>query len=101
MTINEQLKIKIRNEFGYSDIIGVVEAIISRIEGLYDINDLYEAISQAIDDELIYYDDQWEVLKYYFSPTDLDLSFGKAIEFLIDDIYKILYYNQPLWEVRG
>ncbi len=65
------------------NFLGTVEGILGRID---DYND-EEDIMGAIDDELIYDDDQWEVMKHYQRPSEAN--FNEAIEYLIDDIFAI------------
>ncbi len=83
---------------GTSDFLGIVEGIIDRIdfddvvEQAYDIpyhadDYLNEALTDAIDDELIYTDDQWEVLKHYCTPQNAN--FNDAYMALWDDCYSV------------
>ena len=39
---------------------------------------------QALDDELIYTEDQWNIMKYYCSPESADLD--EAIDLFMDDL---------------
>lgn len=51
-------------------------------------NDLDQAIIEEVDRFLIYYDDQWELLKAYCTPENCDLNY--AIECLVNDLYFLI-----------
>lgn len=51
-------------------------------------NDLDQAITEEVERFLIYYDDQWELLKAYCTPDSCDL--GYAIECLFNDLYNLI-----------
>lgn len=70
--------------FGRCEIAGIVENIIDRIEDYDD----YDDILQSLDDELIYFDDQWEILKYYCNPQNADWDY--AIELFINDLNEVI-----------
>lgn len=53
-----------------------------------DYSDLDEAIFEEIDRVLIYYDNQWEILKEYCTPEEADLHY--AIEQLTSDVYYLI-----------
>lgn len=59
---------KIYEVFGYREISNVARRILERIDE--DETDASEAVSQAMDDELIYTEDQWTVIAYYSDPSD-------------------------------
>lgn len=59
---------KITEVFGYREISNVARRILERIDE--DETDASEAVSQAMDDELIYTEDQWTVIAYYSDPSD-------------------------------
>lgn len=50
--------------------------------------DLGDLISDSMGRDLIYYDDQWELMKAYQNPDEAN--YRKALELLYDDIYEIL-----------
>ena len=62
-----------------------------------DINEdnLYDVITDEINTRLIYYNDQWEVLKHYYYPNEIDV-FIDAIDKLADDIEKCvkMYWDE-------
>ena len=71
------------------DFVSIVEAIINRVD-FEDVNDdnLYDAVNQALNDELIYYDDEWTIAKEYtMSPWDLNMD--DAIMNLFDLCFEI------------
>lgn len=57
---------KITEVFGYREISNIARRILERIDE--DETDASEAVSQAMDDELIYTEDQWAVIAYYSDP---------------------------------
>lgn len=60
----------IYNEFGYNDLAGLAESIFNRIDVDDVKDDAYEALYQAMDDGMIYTDDQWTMIRYYCTPQD-------------------------------
>lgn len=72
-----------RSGYVSDDFLGVVENILGRIDDFTDDDE----IMSAVDDALIYDDDQWDVMKHYQRPSEAN--FDEAIEYLIDDIYSI------------
>lgn len=84
------MKIKKNSEktiehFGqFSKISGIADCILDSIDESEDYSDIYEAIVSALDDELIYYADQWEVLRFYQTPQTAN--WDRAIDEFIDDL---------------
>lgn len=74
------------------EFIDLVENIISRIEVGED-EELTDAIYKALDEGLIYYDDQWTVLKEYCYPTNAD--WDVAFEEFFNTIQTIL-----IWRIK-
>lgn len=75
------------------DFENLFEDVLDRAVDIYndqEERDDYEAVIRAIDDGLIYYADQWTVLKYYFTPQDAN--FEKAIELFSQDLLTALDY---------
>ena len=67
--------------------IGMAKDIIEYLNnGDYD--NLDTAIMQEIDNELIYYDDQWELMKNYQTPQEANIYM--AIEMLIAELHSII-----------
>ena len=69
------------------DFFDLVDDIIDRIDEDDFISDSYEAVWEAIDNGVIYYDDQWEILKHYCDPKNADWDY--AIEEFANDIADI------------
>lgn len=68
MTINMKKLYKVFNGYGCSEIIGIAENVLGRMDST-DTDELWD----AMDDELIYTADQWEIMKYYCTPDKADL----------------------------
>lgn len=93
--LNEKINKAVNEVFEYAswDMLHLVDNIIGRIDwDNFDddaSNDLYDELAQAIDDSLIYYDDQWTVAKHYANgPADLD--WQSALYQLIDDLHDVI-----------
>lgn len=74
------------NYQGSYKFFDIVEDLVERVFDMTE-EDPDDEIWDAIDQGLIYYDDQWEVLKYYCTPQDAN--FNEALEELYNDIYEI------------
>ena len=61
-----------------------------------DYSHLYDFIVEYLDSDLIYYEDQWELLKTYYSPTDENISYGDGFYNLVTDIYDIINQWLPI-----
>lgn len=88
---------KLNDLFGWGEIRNITDAIIDRAEGnIADYtSNLYEAIIDALNDELIYTADQWEVMKAYQEPKDAN--FTEAVEEFINDLnecVEVLEYDE-------
>lgn len=59
-------------------------------------DNLYDFIVEWLDSELIYYEDQWELLKEYYTPTDENISYGDAFYNLVTDCYEIINNWLPI-----
>lgn len=68
----------------------IIHKIINNIEEEESGEDIYETITRAADDSLIYDDDLWEVLKNYFGPCDLNINIADALDTLITEIAHII-----------
>lgn len=73
---------------GTDSFFDLVTDLIDRIDEEDFAEDEYEAIWQAIDEGLIYTEDQWEVLKHYCTPAEAN--FDEALEYLAQDIANIV-----------
>ena len=79
---NESYKV-----FNYGEgIVDLAWDILDRVEE--DSDDVYDAISEAIDSGLIYYSQQWTLIEYYFSPLDENISLNEAIGCFVEDLAK-------------
>lgn len=79
------------------DFNNLFDDILERAVDIYndqEERDDYEAINKAIDDGLIYYADQWNILKHYCTPSNVNFeiaaeSFSQdlltALDYLIDN----------------
>lgn len=61
---------------------------IDRLEEI-DLDDPTEAIMQAVDDSLIYYEDQWEVLQWACDP--INANWETAIDILYNTVYDCIW----------
>lgn len=55
-------------------VLGFIDANILSCSELGDYEDLSDCIYDAMDRGLIYYDDQWELMKNYQTPEEANLS---------------------------
>lgn len=79
------------NIYEDDDFCGILQNIIDRIDEKEILNnDLYELISQAIDDEIIYFDDEWTILKFYYYNDIRNANYYTAIETLETSIATII-----------
>ena len=71
--------------------IDIAEKVCDAING-GEYEELSDAVIGEIDLEMIWTDNQWEILKYYCTPEDADLQY--AYECLIDEVYSIIDYEE-------
>ena len=83
MKITKNLETLLIEKFGFGEVEKIAEIIIERMEAPTE-----EELQQAIDDSLIYYDDQWEIMKHYQNPEEAN--FNEAIEEFYEDLAEIL-----------
>lgn len=88
MTVKINLE-KAAEIFGYGEIRVIADNIINRIEDIENEEDLNGALYQSLDDSLIYYSDQWEVIAAYSSPTS-PVSISEACIEFFDDMMRII-----------
>lgn len=69
--------------------LNVAENVIDRVEDFEDDNsELFDEIYRAVDDELIYSEDQWDIVANYIKPEDLgNTSFCDIVNEFIEDIF--------------
>lgn len=71
--------------FGYGEIRNIADTILDRAEeNIEDYSDPYDAIVDALNDELIYEDNQWTIMKQYQRPSEAN--FTEAVEEFINDL---------------
>lgn len=83
MKITKNLETLLIRKFGFGEVEKIAEMVIERMEAPTE-----EELWQAIDDSLIYYDDQWEIMKYYQNPEEAN--FNEAMEEFYNDLVEIL-----------
>ena len=83
MKITKNLETLLIRKFGFGEVEKIAEMVIERMEALTE-----EELQQAIDDEIIYYDDQWEIMKHYQNPEKAN--FNEAMEEFYNDLVEIL-----------
>ena len=86
MTIKKDVKLLLLDKFTIP-VADIAEAIFERMRD-YEEEDIEEALSQSMDDELIYDEDLWEIMKYYQRPTEAN--FNEAMEEFYNDLLEIL-----------
>ena len=84
MEITKELQKLCFEKFGFGKVCETVESIFERMEEPTE-----EDLQQAIDDELIYYCDQWEIMQHYQTPQEAN--FDEAMEEFYNDLLDILY----------
>lgn len=77
---------KLTELFGFDEIRNIAGAIIARAEGYAEESPegAYDLIIDALNDELLYTSDQWEVMKAYQLPEDAN--FNNALREFINDL---------------
>lgn len=88
-------KYKINDEkmceiFGFSKILDIATDILNNInlENINNDDSLVNNINNAVDDTMIYYETQWEIMKHYQNPKDANLD--NAIESFIYDLSRCI-----------
>lgn len=70
------------------DFAGIAENVLSRIDADEIEKDAYEAVLQAMDDELIYTEDRWAIMMEYQTPEEAD--FNLAWEAFADELMECI-----------
>ena len=86
MELSKDAKNEIYAQFNWdSGVCDVIDEVMPRIE-LYGLNEdnILVRIEYALDDALIYTDDQWALIKYYSYPTEPMAISGAREEFAKD-----------------
>ena len=73
-----------------ADLIPLAESIVDRCGGFGDEDEerAQEKLVQAMDDELIYSEDQWTIIRCYSTP-DAPLPFVDAFVLFLDDLIDV------------
>lgn len=87
MEITKDLELLLFEKFTYA-VSDIAKSIFERVQD-YEEEDLEDALQYAMDDELIYDDDLWQIMRYYQRPCEANLS--EAIELFFNDLLDILY----------
>ena len=88
MTIKKDVKLLLLDKFTIP-VADIAEVILERMKEYEEEEEMEEALSYAMDDELIYDDDLWEIMKYYQRPNEAN--FSEAMELFYGDLLEILY----------
>lgn len=83
MKITKNLETLLIEKFGFGEVEKIAESIIERMEAPTE-----EELLNSINDSLIYYDDQWEIMKHYQLPHEAN--FDAAMEEFYNDLVEIL-----------
>ena len=89
MKINKKETMEKLDKIMSYEAASVAENVLERVEDFENENDeLFDKICWAVDDELIYTDDQWDIIKNYIGPSSIgSISFNDIINEFIDDIF--------------
>ena len=89
MKINKKETLAKLDKIMSYEAVSVVEMVIERVEDFEDENsELFDKICWAVDDELIYTEDQWDIIKNYIGPSSIgSISFNDIINQFIEDIF--------------
>ena len=87
MEITKDLNILLLDKFNVF-VAQIAKEIFLRM-GEYEEEDTEEALQYAMDDELIYDDDLWQIMRYYQRPCEAN--FDEAMEEFYNDLLDILY----------
>lgn len=71
-----------------------MQLVLDRLEDVVEFDDLEWEISNAANAALIYTEDQWTLLKEYFSPSDSTISLDQAFYFLLIDLLDVIVPNE-------
>lgn len=78
-------KEKVLDTFGCGKLADIAYSVFERVEDGTKKEEADEAIMHALDDELIYCADQWEVIAAYSTPSE-PMSISEACELFFDDL---------------
>ena len=74
------------------DVSAIADDIVTRVD-FDNINEdnLWDELLSAMDDSLIYTEDQWSIIKFYCSPSNANFSY--AMEEFENELYNIIVSN--------
>ena len=76
------------------ECLDVCENVLMRIDEFNSDNQLYDELIDAIDCELVYYEDQWKVVANYISPSQLGTKdFTDILDEFSEDIFSRCIYE--------
>ena len=80
---------KIAEVFGFGKLADIASEILDRAgdDDREDV-DASEKVIDALNDSLIYYDDQWEVMKAYQNPEEAN--FQNALDEFLNDLLSVI-----------
>ena len=87
MEITKELNILLLDKFNV-EVAQIAKGIFLRMED-YEEDDIADALSQAMDEELIYTEDLWSIMAYYTTPQEAN--FNEAMDEFYNDLLDILY----------
>ena len=80
---------KVLETFGFGKLADIAYKIFERIPDDTKKEEADEAVISALDDELIYRSDQWEVIAAYSNPDD-PLRLADACELFLEDLMQCI-----------
>ena len=78
----------LNEKFAWSDVYDIARNLVERIDKNDADADIASALYDALDEELIYTEDQWTLCKYYTTPDNC--SWNDVIEEFYNDLYPIV-----------
>ena len=89
MKINKKETLAKLDQIMSYEASSVAENVIERVEDFEDKdNELFDKICQSVDDELIYTNDQWDIIKNYIGPSSIgSISFCDIVNQFVEDIF--------------
>lgn len=82
-------KMKVLDTFGCGELEDIAYRIFERVGDDTKKEEAGEAIISALDDELIYCSDQWEIIEAYSSPEE-PMSISEACELFLEDLMRCI-----------
>lgn len=88
MKVTEKLKKKITDYIYWRDLPAIACDCVERLGDIdpEDSDEIMQSIYEAVDDSVIYYDDQWEIIEWACSPVEAN--WHDAIDYFYDELYE-------------